>query len=395
VDQARSPGRPRVLKVALLATCLLVLVPAARADEAKLPWNPFASAKEGDWQVVSIKADARVDVFLYRVTKVTDDKVVVATGEHGELVRPRKGDVSLTDFLSKDLAKPEDFQVADEKKTVAGREFACQRLSWSSSETKKTPKGNELTTVARWRVWISKESKCDGIVSATTELSVTAKGGQELTSTTEIEVLGFGNGDKVEWGKKLEEVVVPATRLPFPVLADAKAGDWEALRMTRDDGSKVERGVFTCRVEGLERDDGYVVVDVRLGDANLRIGDFDFSRKRAPSVESLVNNFAPARRGGGKVTRSRIALEDAKKTVGGKELACTRASFADDFEDAHGKRHVSYAFFFSKDVRGPGIVAAEIDEGTSKTALELAGFGRRDTVEWGSKPEDVKVDDKK
>ncbi len=321
---------------------------------------------------------------------MTDDQVVVTTGEHGELKRPRTGNVTLPDFLSKDLAKPEDFQVADEKKTVSGREFACQRLSWSSHETKTTPKGNELTTVARWRVWLSRDAKCDGIVAATTELSVTAKGAQELTSTTEIEVLGFGNGDKVEWGKKLEEVVVPATRLPFPVLADAKAGDWEALRMTRSDGQKVERGVFTCRVEGLERDDGYVVVDVRLDGASLRIGDFDFSRKKAPSVESLVNNFAPARRAGGKVLRSKVVLEDTKKTVGGKELACTRASFSDDFEDSRGVRHVSYAFFFSKDVRGPGIVAAEIDEVTSKTELELAGFGRLDTVEWGSKPEDVK-----
>jgi hypothetical protein len=224
--------------------------PPEEAGKGKLdplPWNPFATAHEGDWAIyvasgknlvrdgpLKGRGSVLVKVLgIATVARVTGDDVPiftrvpgVKTGEPVCATFSKKEAPALDGFvfgllhslvsgserIGVDLlevqegkgkryrAKDLDFWVApakDEKRTLAGREFACKKVAFEGNDTK----GGRLSLT----MWLSPEVKPLGVVALDGNLTVPE---EPFDVEFSIGVAGFGTADATEWGKSAEEISV-------------------------------------------------------------------------------------------------------------------------------------------------------------------------------------------
>ncbi|MBI3726603.1 hypothetical protein HY251_21980 [bacterium] len=193
--------------------------------DPKLPWNPFAKANEGDWSVFlvtsrsSSKKEPVTLAMIYRVTSVASDSVTISNssrstgdfqGKPGEQTFSTKKDLTLRAFVNAKTGREEftDAKITEEKKTIGGKEFECVKLAYSARVVLKEGKPEDVVRTLKVATWISKEAKGQCIVFMTIDGKTTG-GGRESEGTTQFEIKGYGRGDRVDWGKKLEEVELP------------------------------------------------------------------------------------------------------------------------------------------------------------------------------------------
>ncbi|MEZ0230130.1 MAG: hypothetical protein ACAI25_16020 [Planctomycetota bacterium] len=212
----------------------------AKDTTTKLPFNPFADAKAGDWSTVVMVAAAggqkRTAIWTWRVLSVGDDGAVKVQHEYAgrkDGVEHKGNPLSTKEaptfarFFSEAI---QDVQApADEKATVDGKNFECKKVVFASENGSK-----------KWTVLLAPEVKGSGLVTARV-----ARGDQ----TMELNVVGFGTKEKTLWGKTAEQAMKDASEKPVvpepakvgpdlstrdkcaeAVLAALKAGDKEAFK---------------------------------------------------------------------------------------------------------------------------------------------------------------------
>jgi hypothetical protein len=184
-----------------------------------LPWNPFANAKVGDWESVVLKAEHRGRsqgapmqfLMTVRIVKVEGDTVSVKTDAQIPGLPPqeprlhdfsRKTTPTIEELLSLRDETISNLEVTEEKKTVGGKELACTKLSYSTVREHKIRNGQTMVMTKKSVLWLSKDVKGEGLVAMTIEQTVTGLGPTPASTSSVAEVLGFGNEDTVEFGKK-------------------------------------------------------------------------------------------------------------------------------------------------------------------------------------------------
>jgi hypothetical protein len=208
------------------------------------PFNPFATASEGDWAVYIGSGKNRVKdgpskghasvlvraLGVATVATVTDTAVVVYTRVPGlpssepaaelfsrkdapaldtlvlKLLHAFKPDLQQIDLLrvqegtgTRYHAKDLDFWVAqaqDEKKTVEGKEFDCKKVTLEGTG----PEG-EINLC----LWMSPQVKAPGVVAFTGALS---RREEPFDIDFSVVIGGYGSKEKKEWGKSPEEITV-------------------------------------------------------------------------------------------------------------------------------------------------------------------------------------------
>jgi len=237
---------PRLVVASILVSCAVSLVgaqdktekPAEKKEERppspKLPFNPYALAKTGDWTVFLATSVGKVGeekkeqtlVGIFRVTKVTDDQVTLSTelkASEGPERKPkdetysRKEGLTLADYFTL-TAKDElsDVKIEDDEKTVGGKKLACTKVTFTTKRTVPLKTTETLVMTHKNVVWLSKDVGCTGLVSTTIETTSTGGGSGPTENKVQLEIVGYGNGDKATWGKKPEEVELPKAKKDEP-----------------------------------------------------------------------------------------------------------------------------------------------------------------------------------
>jgi hypothetical protein len=381
----------RGTKAALIVVALAALARAQEPEDMagkKLPAHPLQGAAAGDWCVLTGTAQNESASFFSKVMRVEgttaelrrrqrnvpslDDetKLLVSTGEAP----------SLGQFVSKRRGIFRDLVVADETRTVGEKAFATKKVSfvWDKGEEKC-----EMT------LWLSSEVKGSGIVAWSLVRTVD----NEPPVTTKLEVAGFGTAEKTLFGKSALELVDqrtladPLSWKPVPLnpWTEAKADDWATYRSSLTWG-ETERTTLECRIKAADQE--RVTVVTRDCGAGGRGDTVELSRALAPLPVEILTCLHLSRDDSGPHLAD-FSTEAEKKTVGGREFACTRVHFKMqatlDFE---------WTLWFSAEVKGCGVVAAEFKEAGEARAgiagtVELAGFGNGDTAAWGKRVDEL------
>jgi len=204
------------MKRALVLLAFLVLAAGARADDGtKLPWNPWENATAGDWETltVDVKWDHPgppphiLDLVTYRLKGVDENEVKVAFELVPDLMPDKvalifsRTVVPTFEQLLNVKGSVSDVKVTADKLTIGGREFACTKVSCVALSNAQP--GAKVEN----EYWFSRDVKGFGLVAMVTVVPM-AKGGK---TTLTYHVGGFGSKDKVEWGKKPEELAPKKT----------------------------------------------------------------------------------------------------------------------------------------------------------------------------------------
>jgi hypothetical protein len=212
--------RSHTIGVVVLAA--IAVVPASRGqddngqkDEApKLPFNPWATAKVGDWSVyvTTFKGEGAPNVkpiLSQIVDKVEDDKATVTASDTGIDGKPTKKatvhdmkSLSFADYAPSAKNGPalKVVKIEDDKRTVDGKEFACTKVS-AVVGTHKTAAPSEKGPDLKLCFWFSKDVKGGGLVA--TETTIKRPNGEVVMT---MEVKGFGSKGRTEWGKSIADV---------------------------------------------------------------------------------------------------------------------------------------------------------------------------------------------
>jgi len=197
-----------------------------KKPEERLPFNPFAKAKKGDWSVCVGKMkvtmagggqggmqipDQKIKITM-TVTDVTADEVTVSMKESGGMGNNQnkkvtfslKENPTFTKFFNGDDTprgdSPSDWKCEDDKKTIGEKEFTCKKFSAKLKE--KGAMGMD----AKISLWVSDQTKGWGLLALTLKGSSQGGNGMPGTSITmDMEVKGYGNGDTADFGKKPED----------------------------------------------------------------------------------------------------------------------------------------------------------------------------------------------
>jgi len=183
-----------------------------------------------------------------------------------------------------------------------------------------------------------------------------------------------------------------SSKLPFNPWDKAQEGDWEALTVdTNFEGQAAEEAksrlmqlkLVTFRVRGAgprEVKVGFETVPA-LGLEEAELATV-YSRSETPAFDRLLDVKGDVRD---------VKMPDEKKTVLGRELACTKVTYT--LVTSRGARTENTAWF-SKDVKVFGLVGLEnvipFGPGAKITVrYELAGMGAKEKVELGKKPQEL------
>jgi hypothetical protein len=202
---ARSPARALLVAVASAA----LLSASAGQEPPRLPFNPFAASSDGDWStyIVSIGSGTETlsrQVVTWRVVSAGDDGVVSrvdtrtykeheAQGTPVKFARREPPSVEAFFRIPVPTTGVGDVVVSDDQRVAAGRSFACQRLTFEAMA-----RGRRAEAI----VWLAREVRGSGLVAARIEVRGEGSG----VTTIQYELVGFGTKDKVELGRKGQEV---------------------------------------------------------------------------------------------------------------------------------------------------------------------------------------------
>jgi hypothetical protein len=169
------------------------------------------------------------------------------------------------------------------------------------------------------------------------------------------------------------------TKLPWNPWEKAATGDWERLESEvkapkKDEGKARVPERVTYEIRGVDEK------EVKLGLAKVPASDDDrlavvYARAETPSFEKLFSLAS-------KVENAKTSEE--KKKIGDREVACTRVAFTT--KAAVTNHEVSITLWFSKDVKGIGLVEELVEGGGATVTYKLSGYGSKDKVDWGTRP---------
>jgi len=181
----------------------------------KLPVSPFAKAKPGDWvtMVAHVHMEnippefANLNVYsTWTVVGTAEGKLKVKAVQKapGRMPTEQEKEISTDEmtlgrymaiFGVPDEAKLSQVKVEDEKRTFGDKEFACKKISFEGGSDKRK---------AQEAIWICAEVRCGFVAHEIT--GPIEEPSKKPGHTVKEEVLGYGTGDKTEWGKSPEEV---------------------------------------------------------------------------------------------------------------------------------------------------------------------------------------------
>ncbi len=188
----------------------LLLAPAFAEDKDLERHFLSDSTQVGDW--CTLEARVAVDsgdvaglpsrvIVTYRVTEANTDGFEVkteTTPPHDNEWKTKhfhRGSKSLKDLLQLGPdVKVTDMQQSEETLTVGERPFKCQKVTFVTTE-RELQQRNEL--------WLSSDLKSMRIVALSTRVLAGAKTRVRL----DMEVRGFGDKDRVLWGKRAEDLL--------------------------------------------------------------------------------------------------------------------------------------------------------------------------------------------
>ncbi len=171
---------------------------------------------------------------------------------------------------------------------------------------------------------------------------------------------------------------------PFNPYANVTPGDWVCM-------------VVRAKYDGDAGKDAYPSISVwtwTVGDATTD-DSAAILLATNPAIEGLNGTTKPAdRKNTPKLENDFFPIfdkavdatfEDDKKTLGDREFACRKVSLS--------SADTKLAAWFSSDVKVKGLVwvtqSSPVEKAVETLDLELVGFGTKETVVWGKKPEDV------
>jgi hypothetical protein len=185
-----------------------------KAEDVKLPWNPWATAAVGDWSVYSSRftgegAPPMKSTMSHVVEKIEGDKLTLIGTEarNGKPSEKRETrdikTLSLEAMLGKNAPPFKSVKITEEKRKVGDKEFACTKLTGLVPQRKVQsgePAGDSTLTF-----WMSKDVKAGSLVAM--EMGLKGPKGDVMMV---MEVQGFGSKDKTVWGKSIAEVMPKA-----------------------------------------------------------------------------------------------------------------------------------------------------------------------------------------
>ncbi len=175
----------------------------------RVPKNPFADAKVGDWTAYRVDLETPAGnealVLEYEVEKIAHGQVTLAETAHNKgnvahrsLTFSRTETPTLADLTIFATKAPKGslsvrgFKVADDTRTVDERDFACQRVSGT---VHRGQGGGKV------KLWLASDLKAPGFVAL--EIKSRTPAG-DVTVT--FELAGYGDDDKTIWGKTGDEL---------------------------------------------------------------------------------------------------------------------------------------------------------------------------------------------
>lgn len=170
-------------------------------------------------------------------------------------------------------------------------------------------------------------------------------------------------------------------RLPVRPFTDAREGDWSSYVVSVGSESRtLSTQVVTFRIVSIKENAVVSRADTRTYEGHEALGaPATFARDEAPSLEAYFR--MPI----GTTTIGDVEVADEPRAALGRTFACKRVSFS---AVARGRR-ASAVVWLSTEVRASSIVAAKVLMEGGSLEYELAGFGTKDAVALGRKPEDV------
>lgn len=205
--------------------------PVPSPEKTKLPLNPFAKAKTGDWEAilqVVRSADARMPeqriVHTITVTKATPEGVTY-TAELRTAAGKRKLEASysfaepltLEAFANAPAGEIRDVTVEDAKLSVGETSFDCKKIGYVQRHAFESKLGDRAVlsvNKTRTTLWLSEDMPGRGFVRSETKARGTGSLSGAIEMTMTLEVVGYGHGDVVTWGKRGDEIELPAPARP-------------------------------------------------------------------------------------------------------------------------------------------------------------------------------------
>lgn len=177
-----------VLSVAVLAHAQSAETPA------KLPVNPVAKAKVGDWSAFvekNIAPDRPIEksAVTWKVTEIDGDDVTAKNFAGPGIRHFDKREMTLEQLFDAPAGSLRNVETGDEKRAFGDREFACTMVSCKIATKDYTAKA---------AVWL-----CPDVTGAVVAMVVEYPGAK---TKRKLEIAGYGNGDKATWGKTPDEL---------------------------------------------------------------------------------------------------------------------------------------------------------------------------------------------
>lgn len=391
-------------KLALALAVLVASALVARADEAKLPFNPYEKAQKGDWCMLTGtfkrtgagEKKGAAQTFA-KVSAVDDGQVTIR-----EIAKADGTDKSSRKLSTKeapgvaayfDLKEGEvtDVKVEDETRTICGKELACKKLTFT---WKHAPATDHVTA------WLSQDVKAGGLAAFTMK-GKTEANGVELETRITLECQGWGNGDKADAGETPDGILDPdvageatseACDLPINPFTNAKKGDWTALKVEVSMGEHHDKAVLHFEESKVTKETVHLDAGARRqGDDKERTKAIEFDRTVTPSALDFLGVLVKGdkRSLSTNPTVTNVKVTDDKKTVGEKTFDCKKLSFT----LAENSEKLKVKMWFSTEVKGIGVVAAEVHGsvgvGELSLEMELGGYGDADTTIFGKTADEL------
>ncbi len=178
------------MRTRLVVAFVLLAALASGEDRKDLaPFDPFAEAAVGDWEVLLVKSGDKERYEEWTVTLVEDEKVTVRLGSGADardLTFSRKTAPSIGELFPGNTFSGALLEVKWGAATLplSGEEFRCQKARF------RAPSG---------------ESKADGILYIAKTVKGAGVVSRSLDPGEKAGLVGHGTKDKTIWGKTLKE----------------------------------------------------------------------------------------------------------------------------------------------------------------------------------------------
>jgi hypothetical protein len=289
----------------------------------------------------------------------------------------------------------EGFKVEDDKRKICDKELACKKISFV---WKRKNGADEITA------WLSPEIRAGGLAALTLKGKATGATKNELETTIKLECGGCGTADKKDMGETAEDLLdgdllaepEEVLELPFNPFAKVKKGEWAAIRLDVDEGSRSETAVGNYEVIKAGKETVEIEATLKGNRGHDDSHTLEFSKGKAPNALEYLGRIikgSTPRGDAPKVTGVKIV--DEKKKVGDREFDCKKITFS--FME-HTTR-IKVKMWMSPDAKVMGLVAAELRikerGGEVSIDMELGGFGDDEKTEWGKTAEQLTKKKKK